>query len=134
MALKDICSGNLFKDERNESQENRKKMASRERSVWWIWNCKECSFCFPRQSRHLKNLTLWKGVLPEYHSLVYQVHIPLMQVGCLKVTTDNSVLLQNRNLYFNAEEISTIQQYRFFWTSKKISIKKRRALLDCLTS
>lgn len=33
MALKDICPGSLFKDERNESQENQKKMPSRERSV-----------------------------------------------------------------------------------------------------
>ena len=33
MALKDFCPASLFKDEKNESQENRKKMASRERSV-----------------------------------------------------------------------------------------------------
>ena len=33
MALKDICPASLFKDERDESQENWKKMASRERSV-----------------------------------------------------------------------------------------------------
>lgn len=73
MALKDICPGSLFKDERNESQENRKKMASRERSVWWIWNCKEYYFCFPRQSCHIKSVFFMKRrVLPRV-SQIYSI-------------------------------------------------------------
>lgn len=47
------------------------------------------------------------------------MHIPLMRVRHLKVTTNHSVLLYNRNLYFGPGEILTKEQCRFFELAKK---------------
>lgn len=135
MALKNICSDSLFKDERNEGPGNWKKMASRERSVWWIWNSKEYYFCFPRQGCHLQSLFSWKGDrYPECHSSVCWIHCPLMWAGHLKVTTDNSVLLSSRCLYFSTEGISTIQQCKFSELAKKKKRKKRERITVCFNT